>query len=115
MASGKMHGRLVEGVSKLLGRPCRPGDGGTSLASEGASLPFRQAWTARPVCAKENHGTIVPGAPRNATAPAGDRQPWEIGQELFSSPAQARSSRPTWSISPRLEGTSSTCCNLSIR
>lgn len=60
-ASGKMHRKRIEGVSKLLGLPSRPGDGGTSLVNEGPSLPSRQVWNTRPACAKENHGTIVPG------------------------------------------------------
>lgn len=59
MASGKMHGRRVERVSKLLGRRRRPGDGGTSLVSEGRPCGSARPGPVDPDCAEDDHGTIV--------------------------------------------------------
>lgn len=63
IASGKMRGRRIEGVSKLLGRRSRPSDGGTSLVSEGRPCHHERPGPADLVAQRKNHGTIVPGSP----------------------------------------------------
>lgn len=64
MASGKTHGRRMEGVSKLLGRPSRPREGETSLESEARPCRHVRPGPLDPIAQRKNHGTIVPGSPR---------------------------------------------------
>lgn len=54
--------------------------------SEGASLPFRQAWTTLPECAEENHGTIVPGAPRAQRRRPAIGSPGKLGRSCCPRP-----------------------------
>lgn len=77
MASGKMHGRRIEGVSKLLGRRSRPSDGGTSLVSEGRPCHRARPGPVELVAQRKTTAPSCQALRDPTTAPAVDRQPWE--------------------------------------